>query len=193
MSRSKTSSDAPRIIVLSGASGVGKTTVAERLLRDPRFERVITATTRAPRDGEADGRDYHFHDAASFEAARDRGEFLEWAEVYGRYYGTPKQSVDAILARGRHAVLVIDVQGAQQLRGIDFDATFVFIDAPDRETLVKRLTGRGTESPEDLARRLETAEREIAAAPSFDHRIPNVTVDGTVDAILAQLGIPRDR
>ena len=131
-----------RLLVLSGPSGVGKTVVGERILKDPRFGRAITATTRAPREGERDGVDYHFLTVEEFRRRLAAGWFLEHAEVYGRLYGTPVASVEDLRAAGLHCLLVIDVQGAATLRRQGVDALFVFLDPPSLDELARRLAGR---------------------------------------------------
>lgn len=174
-------------MVLTGPSGVGKTTVSHHLLMDPRLERVITATTRTPRPGEVDGRDYLFLSRDVFVQRRERGEFLEWAVVYGEFYGTPLAHVEAVVASGKDALLVIDVQGAGQVKRTRLKALFLFLLPPDLETLEKRLTGRGTERDAQVEGRLERAAREMDEAGWFDHRIVNDDVDMAVEALRALL------
>jgi guanylate kinase len=176
--------------VLSGPSGVGKTTVATRLLADPAFGRAVTATTRPPRAGETDGVDYHFLSAGEFEARLARGEFLEHARVHGRLYGTPVESVRRVLDAGRTCLLVIDVQGAATLRALrddgrlPFEAVFVFLEPPDPEALARRLALRATESGAETLARLKTGlEVEMARAPEFDVRVVNDDLDKAVEAI----------
>lgn len=183
MSKSRTSSDRGRVVVVTGPSGVGKTTVCERVLRRDDVDRVITATTRGPRPGEVDGRDYHFMTREAFIDARDRGAFLEWAEVYDRFYGTPKAGVESIVERGHDAMLIIDVQGAAQVKASGIDALFIFLDPPDLDTLRERLRRRATESDDQLATRLAKAEAEIAEATWFDHRVVNRNVDAAAEDV----------
>jgi guanylate kinase len=178
-----------RLIVVSGPSGVGKTAVVGRLLEDRRFGRAITATTRPPRPGEREGVDYVFLPEDEFLRRLAAGWFLEHAEVYGRYYGTPKESVERVLETGCHCVLVIDTQGAATLRGIGVDAVYVFLLPPNLEELVRRLTTRGGDSPESRARRLEEARRELAEADRFDHRIVNEVLEDTVRKVAAAVGV----
>lgn len=164
--------------MLSGPSGVGKTAVAERLLADPRVARAITATTRAPRPGERDGVDYLFLSMDEFRRRLADGWFLEHADVYGRLYGTPRSSVEAVLASGRHCLLVIDVQGVATLRSAGTPATFVLLEPPSREELERRLKTRGSDDPaSQAARRLDEAERELARAALFDHRVVNADLE----------------
>jgi guanylate kinase len=140
------------LVVVSGPSGVGKTTVAERLRKLPGYGQAVTATTRAPRGGEKDGVDYHFLTDAAFRAGIARGEFLEHAEVHGRLYGTPRASVQAVLDRGLTCLLVIDVQGAATLRASSVEALYVFVAPPSDAELERRLRGRATDSEEAIAR-----------------------------------------
>lgn len=168
------------ILVLSGPSGVGKSSVAERLLGDPLFGRAVTATTRAPRPGETDGVAYHFLSEASFRERVGRGEFLEHATVHGRLYGTPLASVRDVTSGGRVCLLVIDVQGAATLRErrdrglLPFDADFVFLLPPGEEALFARLRHRGTEESAEMRDRLLTGVRdELPRAREFDHRVVN--------------------
>ena len=159
--------------MLSGPSGVGKSTVADIVLADSRFGRVVTATTRSPRPGERDGKHYRFLTHEDFRAAIERGEFLEHAEVHDQLYGTPREEVDRIRRTGRHALLLIDVQGALQVRQAGVDAVTVFLAPPSTEELEKRLRGRGTEEEEVVRKRLETASREMLRADEYDHVVVN--------------------
>lgn len=178
-----------RLLVVSGPSGVGKTAVADRLLKDPRIARAITATTRAPRVGERDGVDYLFLAADEFRRRVAAGWFLEHADVYGRHYGTPRSSVEAVLASGRHCLLVVDVQGVATLRAAGTDAVFVLLEPPSRAELERRLKTRGSDDPTDQRRRLEEAERELARTDLFDHRVVNADLELAARAVAATVGV----
>jgi guanylate kinase len=157
---------ARRLTVLTGPTAVGKGTVAADIrARYPEVWLSVSVTTRRPRPGERDGEHYSFVDEAKFDAMIAAGEFLEWAVVHGRHrYGTPRRPVEEALANGRPALLEIDLQGARQVRRSMPGALFVFLAPPSWDELVRRLAGRGTESPEEQRRRLETARTEIGAA-----------------------------
>ena len=144
----------------------------------------ISATTRPPRPAEVHGRDYLFVSPEEFARLERDGEFLEDAEVHGNRYGTPRGPIEAALAEGKTVLVEVDIQGARQIRAAGVDALFVFIDAPSRQELHQRLTDRGTESPEDLQRRLRNADDEMAAAVEFDHRIVNEVLEKAVDELV---------
>jgi guanylate kinase len=170
--------------VLAAPSGTGKTTIARRLVEDePDFVFSVSATTRPPRAHERDGVDYDFMEAAAFRDLAARDELLEWAEVHGRLYGTPRRNVDRAARDGRHVVLDIDVQGAAQVRARVPDALLVFVLPPSVEALVERLGGRGTESRAEVARRLSGALAELEAVDTFDHVVVNDDLDDTVTRI----------
>jgi len=162
-----------RLIVISGPSGVGKTTVGEGLLHDPRFGRAVTATTRAPRPGEVDGRDYLFLDEAAFRADLAAGRFLEHATVHGNLYGTPRDQVDAVRTTGRTCLLIIDVQGAASLRNDGVEALYVFLTPPSWEVLEQRLRGRKSDDEAVVARRLANARTELERQSEFDAVVIN--------------------
>ena len=165
-------------LVISAPSGAGKSTLVRRLLQAyPEFGFSVSCTTRAPREGEKDGREYHFLSRDRFEELIGQGYFAEWAEVHGNLYGTPLESVEAILGRGGHIVFDIDVQGAAQLRSTLSSGAFVFILPPSVEELENRLTGRGSDADSIIARRLEDARKELEHAPSFDYWIVNNDLD----------------
>jgi guanylate kinase len=163
------------LIVVSGPSGAGKSTVVDELLRDPRsgFARAITATTRPPRAGEKNGVDYEFLSEEAFERGVRAGDFLEHARVYERRYGTPRRNVERVLASGKHCVLVVDVQGVDNLRRAGVPARTVFVEPPSRAVLEQRLRARGTDSEAQLRVRLETADREMEKRGEFDLRVVN--------------------
>jgi len=163
----------PHLVVVSGPSGVGKTTVCEHLLRRPEFERVVTATTREPRGGEKPGEDYIFLSGDEFEAWAAEGKFLEWAWVHGNRYGSPRAGAEAILARGRHALLNIDVQGADSVRAAGLPALFVFLMPPSFAELERRLRGRGRETEEEISLRLDAAREEMQRHAEFDLDVLN--------------------
>ena len=172
------------LVVVSGPSGVGKTTVVERLLsRDTLpLRRAVTATTRDPRDGEVDGVCYHFWSRDKFLKAVEDRRMLEHAVVHGRdYYGTPRSEVDEYRAAGKGVILVIDVQGAEQVRQLyPGDHLSVFIDAPSVAELEARLRSRKSEPEEKILRRLESAKLELARKGEFDTVIVNRDLDAAV-------------
>src|SRR5919198_2651616 len=168
----------PRLTVLSGPSGVGKRTVIGALRRDfPHVWVSVSCTTRAPRPDETEGIDYYFVDRERFAKMVDAGELLEHAEFAGNLYGTPRQAVLDHLAAGVPTILEIELAGARQVRRSMPDARFVFLAPPSLDTLIQRLVGRGTESADALAARLDHAERELAAEDEFDEVIVNNDVD----------------
>lgn len=175
------------LVVVSGPSGVGKTTVVDRLLSRPGFTRAVTATTRAPRPGEQDGRDYHFLAGDEFEKRVRAGRFLEHAVVHGNRYGTPREEVEAILAEGGVCLLNVDVQGAASLRGTVEPALFVFLRPPSLEALAARLARRGTESDAAAARRLAAAAEEMAREGEFDATVVNDDLERAVEEIAARI------
>jgi len=185
VSRELQPKSASPLIVLSGPSGVGKSTVVSRLRKQaPQVWVSVSATTRRPRPGEVDGVHYRFVNDEEFDELVSDGAMLEWAEFSGNRYGTPRAPVAKRLAGGEPVLLEIELQGARQVRESDPDALLVFLAPPSWEELVRRLTGRGTESPEVIARRLEAAKVELAAEAEFDHTVVNTSVDDAVNALL---------
>lgn len=178
-----------RLLVISGPSGAGKSTIAERLLADPRFGRAITATTRKPRPGEVDGVHYRFLTESAFREGLAGGAFLEHAEVYGRLYGTPRESPEAVLASGRHCVLVLDVQGAASVRALVPEAHLVFVQAPSLEELRKRLATRGLDGADAIERRLAVVGQELAQAKSFHLVVVNDDLERAARHIAASVGV----
>lgn len=164
--------------VLSGPSGVGKGTVVIGLRKKrPDIWLSVSVTTRSPRPGEVDGREYYFVSDAVFDRMVEDGELLEWAAFAGHRYGTPREPVARCIAAGVPALLEIDIEGARQVRQAVPDALLVFLAPPSWDELVRRLSGRGTEPPEVIARRLDVAAREIEAGKEFDITLVNTSVE----------------
>ncbi len=162
------------LLVLSGPSGSGKSTLIARLLKDAWPLRLsVSVTTRPPRPKELPGAHYHFWSRQQFLEAQQRGEFLEWAEVHGNCYGTLESEVAPYRDKGQGIVLDVDVQGWQQVKQRCFDLVSIFIQSSTPEEYERRLRKRGTESEEAIQRRLQTAQRELAFAPLYDHVIVN--------------------
>jgi guanylate kinase len=170
--------ESAKVFVITGPSGVGKGTLIKRLLeRIPGLALSVSATTRPPREGEVDGRDYHFLTEDQFQERRGAGDFLEYASYSGNHYGTLNSELERCLEKGRSVVLEIEVQGAQQVRQSKPDSVQIFIAPPDPAVLRERLTGRGTDSAEAIDKRLKVAEQELGAQDDFDYRVVNDDLD----------------
>jgi guanylate kinase len=167
-----------RLTVIAGPTAVGKGTVVRELLaKNPEILVSVSATTRTPRVGEVDGVDYYFVTNEAFDDMIANDELLEYAVVHlNNRYGTPREPVEKALAAGKQIILEIDIQGAEQVKASMPEANLIFIAPPSLEELKKRLIGRGTETPEEVAIRLKTAEIELAALGSFDHVVINTEV-----------------
>ena len=179
-----------RLVVLAGPSAVGKSTVVSRLREEiPDLYFSVSMTTRSPRPGEVDGRDYFFVQPEEFQHHIDNGEMLEWADIHGglQRSGTPKAPVFAAIEEGRPVLVEVDLAGARSIRNTTPSAVLVFLAPPNWETLVSRLKGRGTESPEVVERRLRTARTELAAQDEFDIIVVNRDVDEAVRELKAIL------
>lgn len=174
----------PFPIILSSPSGGGKTTIAQQLLvarQDVGYS--VSATTRPPREGELDGRDYHFRSLKDFKRGQAAGEFAESAEVHGHLYGTLRAEVERVLASGKHVIMDIDVQGTRQFAGTFPDSVLIFILPPSAEALIARLEARGTEDPKSLIRRFRSAKDELKAIDLYEYVVVNDEVDSAVAAI----------
>jgi guanylate kinase len=170
-----------KVFVITGPSGVGKGTLISALLeQEPDLELSVSATTRAPRAGETDGRDYHFLDPQEFDRRVRDGEFLEHATYSGNRYGTLRSEVERRLREGKSVVLEIEVQGARQVRETMPEAVQVFIAPPDPADLRRRLEGRGTDDQGAIEARLETAQRELEARDEFEHVVVNDEIERAV-------------
>lgn len=183
------------LVVVSGPSGAGKSTILEAILERTNAAFSVSATTRAPRPHELDGREYHFLDRPEFEALIEGDQVLEWAEYGGHLYGTLRRAVQPVLATGADVILDIENEGAKQIRDRAPEAVLIFIRPPSVDILERRLRGRGDTAPEDIERRLAVAEAQIAEAPSvYDHIVVNDDVEtaiGRVLDILSSLGEAR--
>lgn len=185
----------PKLIVISSPSGGGKTTVSERVVKmmQGKAVRAVTATTRAPRKGEVQGADYHFLSEEEFDAHVKAGDFLEWAQVHSKRYGTLKQEVSRLMDQGKSVMLVIDVQGAASIRRakLDFPTEDIFIVPPGKTTaeqqavLASRLGKRGTDSDEEVQQRIVQAREELARKEEFLHLVHNQEVETAVNEVIA--------
>jgi guanylate kinase len=163
-----------RLFVVSGPSGAGKGTVVQEVLkRKPDVVLSVSATTRPARPGEREGIDYRFISLPEFLGMSDRGEFLEWAEVYGNYYGTPRAPVEIALASGRDVICELDIQGAMSIKKAVPKAVLVFIEPPSLDDLLLRLRGRGTEDPESISKRVMAAYDEVKNKGLYGHIVVN--------------------
>jgi len=172
------------LIVISGPSGAGKGTLCKKYLENsPETFLSISATTRLPREGEADGRDYYFQDESGFSYMIENNELLEWASFCGNYYGTPRQAVEEKLAQGQDVILEIDVAGAMKVMGTYPDGLFVFVIPPGRDVLYKRLEKRASESSETIENRVEQSKREL----TFVHRYHYLVINDDLDEALIDL------
>lgn len=177
-----------RLLVVSGPSGAGKGTVVKGVLvRKPEVWLSVSATTRPARPGEVNGKHYRFITVPEFLGMRDRGEFLEWAEVYGNYYGTPRQPVDSHLNAGRDVICELDIQGALAVKRARPNAVLVFIEPPSLDELFLRLRGRGTEDPDTLSRRMRAAYDEVKNKGSYDHIVVNDDPEQAADEVVSIL------
>jgi len=184
---------APFAIVISGPSGVGKTTIEEGLVsQDPLLRASVSATTRPPRDQEVSGRDYFFLSREEFERMKDH-DLVEWAEVHDELYGTPRQFVEDEFRAGRDVILNIDVQGGSRVKKAFPDAVLVFILPPSFEALRERILKRSAREPADLGRRLENATKEIDAARDYDYLVVNDDLETAVSQVRAIIEAERCR
>lgn len=170
-------------LVVSGPSGVGKSTIVKRLLEDSRCTLSVSATTRARRPGEEDGREYHFLEKDTFERWVSDDRFIEHVELFGNYYGTPREPLEKAVRDGRIYLLDIDVNGAIRLREAGLEGLYILIRPPSVEELVSRLRGRGTENEEQLERRISHARWELEQNEYYDHEVVNDDLDRAVGEI----------
>jgi guanylate kinase len=166
------------VFVVSGPSGVGKSTlIREVMRRDPELTLAVSCTTRAPRENEVHGRDYFFVPREEFERMIGQNAFLEWAEVYGNYYGSSREHVQDILKSGRHALMDVDTQGAMNIKRLCTGAVFIFITPPSLKVLESRLRDRHSETEESFQRRMAHAQHEISFKDRYDYVVPNDDVE----------------
>lgn len=184
----------PRVTVLAGPTAVGKGTVSQFIREHyPHVWLSVSATTRKPRPAEREGQHYFFVEPEHFDELVSQDQMLEWAVVHGvNRYGTRRDTVQRALDDGQHVLLEIDLQGARQVRQAMPEAIFVFLSPPNWDELVHRLVGRGTESPEEQRRRLETARMELAAEPEFDAVVVNDTVERAAQELVRIMGLDPD-
>lgn len=184
----------PMIVVVSGPSGVGKTVICRALLdHDPSLILSVSATTRPPRADETDGVNYHFWSRDRFREAADGGFFLEWAEVHGELYGTPRDAVEAELARGRSPLLDVDVQGGRSVKRLVPGAVLILLVPPSLDALESRLRSRGTDTDAVIRRRLEGARRELDQWEAYDYVVMNDRLEDAVAQTRGILGAERSR
>ena len=172
-----------RLFVISGPSGTGKGTICKELIKDDKIRLSVSMTTRNPREGEVHGVSYYFATKEEFLQKIDAGGFLEYAEVFGNYYGTPKLEVLELLDEGIDVLLEIDVQGALQIKEVYPEAVLVFILPPSMEELRARLTGRGTETQDVVERRLGEAAKEISFVKQYDYAVINDTLEDAIENV----------
>ncbi len=173
------------LIVISGFSGVGKGTVVKKLIEKYGYSLSISATTRQPRPGEVDGKDYYFKTVAEFENLIDYNGFIEWAQYVENYYGTPRKFVEDEIEKGNNVILEIEVQGAMRVKEQYPNAVLIFLTAPDAHSLKARLEGRGTEDAKVIAKRLKRAYEETDDMPQYDYLVVNDDLDKCVDDVNA--------
>ena len=181
----KNSPQSGKLLVVSGPSGVGKSTITNKLRADERFWISVSVTTRRIRTGEVDGVDYHFVSDDKFEEMIKANEFLEFAEFAGAKYGTPKKVVESALQSGKNVILEIELNGARQVRKSSKEAIMIFIEPPSWEELTTRLTNRGTESENSTLARLDRAKEELSAASEFDYVLVNHEVEQSVSELVS--------
>ena len=176
-----------RLIIISGPSGVGKGTICNRMLEQDRSLALsVSATTRKMGPGEEEGREYYFYSKEKFQSVIDAGGFLEWAEIHGNFYGTPRQKVEEYLDQGRDVILEIDVQGGLQVQKKMGDrCVMIFVVPPSEEELLRRIYGRNREKPEEIAVRMKTAQWEMAQEEKYQYTVINDDLEVVVDKICA--------